>query len=155
MKIAKSPLELLEVLKQHELAIAELYEVYAEVLPEFRDFWIDLSTEERQHAEWIDELYAEIRNNDEDFVVERFSIPTIKHSTEFINQQAINAHDSDFILINALSTALQIERGLIEKRYFEVFEGDSANTQKILKLLDDCTRSHYEKLYNFWQENRI
>ena len=153
MKIAESPVELLEALKEHELAIANLYEVYADVFPECRDFWIDLSKDELQHANWIDALYAKIKNSDEDFVAERFRIEPVKHSIEYVNQQAAGAYEPDFTLINALSTALQLEKALIEKKYFEVFAGDSAQTQRTLGLLADCTRTHHDKLHNLWQQN--
>ena len=153
MKIAKSPVELLEALKEHEMALANLYEVYADVFPECRDFWTDLSKDELQHANWIDALYARVKNSDEDFVAERFRVEPIKHSIKYVKQQAARAYEADFTLINALSTALQLEEALIENKYFEVFAGDSAQTQRTLALLADCTRTHHDKLCNFWQEN--
>jgi inactivated superfamily I helicase len=57
-----------------------------------------------------------------------------------------------FTLINALSTVLQLERALIENRYFEVFEGHSTGAQRTLALLADCTRTHQQKLHRFWQD---
>jgi len=153
MKIAKSPVELLEALKEHELALANLYEVYADAFPECRDFWADLSKDELQHANWIDALYARVKNSDEDFVAERFRVEPIKHSIKYVKQQAARASEPDFTLINALSTALQLEKALIENKYFEVFAGDSAQTQRTLALLADCTRAHHDKLRKVWQQN--
>jgi hypothetical protein len=42
----------------------------------------------------------------------------IKNSKDYIKQQAAIAYEPDFTLINALSTALQLERALIEKKIF-------------------------------------
>jgi len=153
MKIATSPGTILEAMKEHELAIAHLYEVYAEVFPECEDLWAGLSMEELQHAKWIDALDANVQNNTEDVVVERFRIGAIEHSIQYIKQQAATAYQPDFILINALSTALQLERALLENKYFEVFEGDSASTRRTLALLAESTHAHYKKLHTFWQEN--
>ena len=35
----------------------------------------------------------------------------------------------------------------------EVFAGDSAQTQRTLALLADCTRAHHDKLRKVWQQN--
>ena len=153
MKIAISPGAIIEALREHELAIAGLYEAYAEVFPECEDLWAGLSMEELQHAKWIDALYANVQNSPQDFVVERFRIGAIEHSIEYVKQQTATAYEPDFILINALSTALQLERALLENKYFEVFEGDSASTRKTLAMLAESTHAHYEKLHTFWQEN--
>ena len=43
MNIAKAPDEILGAMKEHELALAELYEVYADKFPEYKDFWTKFS----------------------------------------------------------------------------------------------------------------
>ena len=153
MKIAQEPEVLLGALKEHELALADLYEVYAETFPECKDLWVELSREEIQHANWLDTLQAGIEDSSEDFVVERFAIAAIEHSIGYVKQLAARAHEPDFLLINALSTALQLEKALIENKYFEVFEGDSENTNRTLALLEQCTKIHYEKLHKAWREH--
>jgi hypothetical protein len=153
MKIAKDADAIVEALKEHEKALARLYEAYAERFPEYEEFWAELAREEIQHASWLDTILTRIENSAEDFVVERFSIATIEHSIGYVEQLATRAHQPDFVLINALSTALQLEKALIENNYFEVFEGDSANTKRILDLLAQSTQIHYEKLYNAWREH--
>ena len=42
MKIATSPSAILEAMKEHELAIAGLYEVYSEAFPECEDYLPDI-----------------------------------------------------------------------------------------------------------------
>ena len=153
MKIAMSPGAIIEALREHELAIAGLYEAYAEVFPECEDLWAGLAMEELQHAKWIDALYANVQNNPQDFVVERFRICAIEHSIEYVKQQTAAAYQGDFMLMNALSTAVQLERALLENKYFEVFEGDIASTRRTLALLGESTRGHYQKLHRFWREN--
>lgn len=153
MKAAESPGELLQVLKEHELAIAGLYEVYAEVLVEWKDFWIELANDEREHADWIAALGAEVANGTESLVAGRFRVQAVEHSIGYVRQLAAAASEPDFILINALSIALQLERGLLEKKYFEVFAGDSAEAKKTLTMLAESTRAHHEKIHKFWKES--
>ena len=151
MKIAKEPDVILGALKDHELALADLYQVYAETFPECKDLWSELSREEIQHANWLDTLQTEIEKSDEDFIVERFPIAAIEHSIGYVKQLGARAHQSDFTLINALSTALQLEKALIENKYFEVLEGDSAKTRHALDRLAQSTHIHYEKLHKAWR----
>ena len=152
MKIAETPGVILNAFKEHEQAIAHLYEVYAEKFPECKDLWMELSSEEIQHARWLDLLQDKIEDGSEYFVVERFPLAAIEHSIGYVNQLATRAHQPDFTLINALSTALQLEQALIENKYFEVFEGDSAKTRHTLALLAQSTHTHYEKLHKAWRE---
>ena len=153
MKIAKEPDVILGALKDHELALADLYNVYAEAFPECKDLWAELSREEIQHADWLDTLQDRIEDSSEDFVVERFPIAAIEHSIGYVQQLAARAHRPDFTLINALSTALQLEKALLENKYFEVLEGDSEKTRHTLDLLAQSTRIHYEKLHTAWREH--
>ena len=152
MKMTQEAEAVVETLKEHEQALARLYEVYAEKFPEFEQFWTELSREEIQHANWLIILRDRIEKSDEDFVVERFPIATIEHSIGYVTQLADRAHQSDFLLMNALSTALQLERALIENKYFEIFEGDGADTRHTLTLLAQSTQIHYKKLYETWRE---
>jgi len=154
MNIAKAPDKILETMKEHELALAELYEVYADKFPEYQDFWTKFSREEYQHADWINMLQTKFEESTEDFVVERFPLGAVEHSTEYLKKLVNTTRHQDMLLINALSTALHLEQALIEKKYFEVFEGDSARTKKTLSLLAQSTQKHYEKLHAAWQEHR-
>ena len=154
MNIAKAPDKILEAMKEHELALAELYEVYADKFPEYKDFWTKFSREEYQHADWINTIQTRVEESTEDFVVERFPIGAVEHSTEYVKKLANTSRHQDMLLINALSTAVHLEQALIEKKYFEVFEGDSAKIKKTLSLLAQSTQKHYEKLHAVWQEHR-
>jgi len=154
MNIAKAPDKILEAMKEHELALAELYEVYADKFPEYKDFWTKFSSEEIQHADWINTLQTKVEESPDDFVVERFAIGAVEHSTQYVKKQTNTARQSDMLLINALSTALHLEQALIEKKFFEVFEGDSMKTKHILSLLAQSTQKHYEIMREVWQEHR-
>lgn len=53
---------------------------------------------------------------------------------------------SSVTLKNALSGAMYLEQALIENKYFEIFEGDSAQIKHILGILADSTREHYQRI---------
>ena len=153
MKIAKSPGLLLGALKEHEQIIAQLYKVYAEKFSECKDLWTELANEETQHACWLDTLQAKVEDSSEDFVIDRFPIAAIEYSVVYVKKMIAQAHESDYTLINALSTALDLEKALIENKYFEVYEGDSVKTRQTLAQLAQSTHAHYEKLHKAWKEH--
>ncbi len=154
MNIAIAPEVILEVMKEHEQSLARLYELYAGKFPEYKGFWTELSLEEVQHAGWIDKLQANIEDSTEDFIVERFPVGAIQRSTEFVNKQTVAADQPDFILINALSTALRLEEALMENKYFEVIETDSIKTKRTLAMLTRSTLEHYQRIRKLWQEHK-
>jgi hypothetical protein len=152
MNIAKAPGELLEAMKEHELALAHLYGLYAEKYPDYKDFWISLSLEENQHAAWLDKLWSEIENGSEDIIVERFPIGAVQRSTEYVRNLEETANKPDFTLVNALSTALRLEEALMENKFFEVCEGDSVKTKRTLNLLAQSTLGHCRKVREHLQQ---
>ena len=154
MEVVESPSELLDVLSQHEQVIARLYEVYAQRFPECGDFWMELSREEIQHADWIRGLQAKVQNSHDCFVVNRFPIGAVQHSIAYVERLVNQAGEPNFLLINAVSTALYLEKALIENKYFEVFSGDGAETKRILSALAHSTQDHYQRLHGLWEELR-
>ena len=154
MNIALAPEVILEAMKEHEQALARLYKLYAAKFLEYQGFWTELSLEEVQHADWIDKLQADIDDSSEDFIVERFPLGAIQRSTEFVKKQTIAADQPDFVLINALSTALRLEEALMENKYFEVIETDNAKTKNTLAMLVQSTREHYQRIRKLWLEHK-
>ena len=133
---------LLGAMKEHELVIGQLYKVYARLFPEYCDFWNDLSNEEELHAQAIDVLNDNIKNSEVDFMVDRFPIAAIETSIKYIRQLIERAKQPDLPLVTALSLAVDIEKSLLENRYFEIFEGDSPKTKHALTLLESGTQKH-------------
>jgi rubrerythrin len=56
----------------------------------------------------------------------------------------------DISLIKALSIARDIENGLIEKKFFEVFEGDPIELKQVLLNLAAATREHHNRIEKVW-----
>ena len=154
MNIALAPEVIIEAMKEHEQSLARLYELYAAKFPEYKGFWTELSHEEVQHADWLDKLQADIEDSSDDFIVERFPLGAIQRSTEFVKQQVDMADQPDFVLINALSTALRLEEALMENKYFEVIETDSIKTKHTLAMLARETREHYQRIRQLWLQHK-
>ena len=54
----------------------------------------------------------------------------------------------------ALSISNDIENGMIEGKFFEVFESDSAEIKETFEMLERATMQHRERVEAFWENER-
>ncbi|MBN1509376.1 MAG: hypothetical protein JW955_21195 [Sedimentisphaerales bacterium] len=154
MHITDAMVREVDVLKKHERAIGRLYAAYARRFPKDSDFWLSLSEEEEQHARWIESLQARLEQEPGGRVVKRFPIAAIHHSIRYIDELIDGTNRVDLTPIKALSSALDVERALLENRYFEVFESDSPEVQHLLTSLAQGTKAHIEKIQEAWRRRK-
>lgn len=141
----------LHLLREHEKAIGRLYAAYARRFPRDREFWLGLSQEERQHAQWVESLQARVEEDPSSLVADRFPTAAIELSLAYVNRLIENADDFHLTRTNALSIALDLERSLLEHRYFEVFTSDNPQIRQTLQLLRQCTQTHLQKVQHLWE----
>lgn len=84
-------------------------------------------------------------------VADRFPTGTIELSLAYVNRLTENANAPSLTRTNALSIALDLERALLEHRYFEVFKSDDPRIERTLDLLRQSTQSHQEKVLHLWE----
>ena len=143
----------INLLAEHERKISELYKTYADNFHDRRDFWLSLSEEELQHVQWLMSLNEKIKEGNVYFDRQRFAPEAIKSSLEEV-KRSISEVNKDFLPIQALSTAYYFEIALIEKKFFEVFEGDSVELKNTLIRLSEATRAHQEKIKDSLDKER-
>jgi hypothetical protein len=136
----------LDLLRDHEKAIGRLYAAYARRFPSDREFWLGLSREEEQHANWVQSLQSRIEDDPASLVVDRFPAATIELSLAYIDRLIDASDASSLTRVNALSIAVDIERALLEHRYFEVFSSNNPQIQRTLQLLRQSTQTHLQKV---------
>ncbi|MHC4500405.1 MAG: hypothetical protein ACYS9T_05325 [Planctomycetota bacterium] len=141
-------IETIEMLAKHEEAVGQLYKAYAEKYTDHRDFWLGLSGDENQHALWINELYSKVEDGSVHFKQDRFQMPAIQHSLNYVQKMLLKSQEPDFELTEALSTAWYIEDALLEKKFFDVFETDSADLKETLRKLSEATTEHRQRIHD-------
>lgn len=141
----------LDLLKDHEKAIGRLYAAYARRFPADREFWLGLSREEQQHANWVQSLRSRIEDDPASLVVSRFPTKTIELSLAYVNRLIEASDASSLTRVNALSVALDLERALLEHRYFEVFSSEDPQIRRTLQLLRQSTQTHLQKVQHLWE----
>ena len=138
--------KIISALMDNELAVSELYKVYATRFPEMADFWNHLANDEENHAEWIKTLNEEISKGNMVINPNRFKLPSLQGLYDYIMGLIYKARRDDIPLtnINALALSKSLEDALIEKRFFEIFETDSVMLKNVLNKLRIATEKHRE-----------
>jgi len=142
MEITGKKTAILNLLTEHELALQQLYLIYAERFAEYEDFWRQLADEEGKHAEAIRALMREAKAGNIKINEERFRAAAIERSLGYIFDLCERADKGEINLNNSLAEAFHIEDAMIENRFFEIFEGDSAELKQTLTILQEATASH-------------
>jgi len=143
-----------ELLAKNEESIGHLYQVYAERFPEYDEFWSGLAMEEIEHSNWIHDLMKKVREGSVYIVKGRFKEQAIDTFLGYLGREIAKAKAETIPLIESLSTALYIEKSLIERKYFEVFDSDSAELTHLLEDLRSATEWHVQKIEKVWNEHR-
>ena len=142
-----------EMLATHEEAIGGLYQAYATLFPDHESFWSGLAREETEHARWIRDLASGAAGSallDQ----KRFRTEAIQTSLDYIRNLTRQASNQNIELTGALSTSLDIEKALIERKYFEILQGDSEEVKRTFEALTRSTEAHIERVHKAWAEQK-
>jgi len=152
MPLIKTQLKVIKLLAEHEKVIGQLYKEYARKFPEQKGFWLKIAAEEIEHASWIFKLRSQAEKDLLYFKEGRFKTEAIETSLEYVKSQITEAQYNKISAKNALSVARDLESGLIEKKFFEVFEPDCREIKQVLLNLAAATREHYNRIEKVWKE---
>lgn len=136
----------LDELINHEEAVAALYSAYAERFPEHREFWTQLAGEEFAHASWIRDLTSKIEQGQVHFEAGRFRPEAVRTSLRYLEELRSTEELNATSYKSALVLAVDIERALIEKRFFEVFKTGSPECLGLLDRMEAAIQHHLETL---------
>lgn len=144
----------IELLVQHEETIAQLYEAYGAIFPEFKTFWATLSYEEKDHAKKIRELIEERRHGRVTFDSTKYDPKAINTSIKYVSREITKAETSRIKLVTAFSIAMDIEKAIIDGKVFEAFKGHTKETRALIRELTKSVTDHYQTIERTWAENR-
>lgn len=147
----------IEKVAEHEEKLSELYRAYSSYLSN-KDFWVDLAAEEVMHAYQVRNMVDHIRNAEIHVNKERFKTPAIEFSKKHIEDKIKLAQAEKADILQALTISLDIEKSLLEKRYYEIYEGDSIELKYSIEEMNKSIARHIEKveeeLYKYKSNNK-
>lgn len=139
-------LTILELLIRHELAIKQLYEIYATTFTDCQAFWQRLAEDEQKHADVLGTLRAE-SNIDKLLIHEgKIKPQAIKLSINYIEGQTERAQKDNITMLQALSIAKDLESALLEKQFSRLDDFTSKEMKVILMNLAVETERHRDAI---------
>lgn len=142
--------ELLETFVEQEYLISILYKLFAKLYPEYRDFWTKIAKEELDHASLIKRISHGISCGEILFAQGELRSSMLVSSMKYI-KGLINEfrNTRDIPVMQAVNTALTLEKSLWETQVFNYFEGDSDEVRKVMDSLNAEQRIHVTKIEMF------
>ena len=155
MELKEYQENILNLLIEHEEEIGKLYAVFAEKFQDYNQFWLELSKQEENHALWIKKLSEMAEKGEVFFDQKRFNFEAIKSSLAELKNDIMENKYGDISLIKALSVAYYYETALIERKFFEVFETDSAELKHTLISLSEETIKHQKQIKEALDKEKV
>lgn len=138
-------IDIIGMMAAHETAIARLYETYAAKIPQLREFFGELAEKEVEHARTITDFVARVKAGSVRVNPRRFSTQSILASLDYLEEHQKKAEAGAINGIIALSTCVDLEDALIEKKFFEIFESDAPEVKQFLQKLSVETTEHRQQ----------
>ncbi|MHB8149648.1 MAG: rubrerythrin family protein [Desulfobulbia bacterium] len=142
--------KIITLLLKQETLLASLYQTFAQKFPEHEEFWSQLAREEEKHAGWLEQLRAATKKKVVLFNEGRIKTYTMETFVQGLEEKLNRAKTGGFDARQALACAIDLERCLIEKNVFSLFDGMTDKAGNTMKFLAKETREHQaraEKLY--------
>jgi rubrerythrin len=147
----------LDCMANNEKLLSVLYEKYAVSFPEQADFWKELAFEEKLHFGWISSLKRQMEEKGIYVDIDRFKKEAVMSFQDHVKSCISQMDDKDntMNIVQALSTSLDIEQGMLERNFFEVFESDSVEVRHTLDNLRINTEEHAGKVRRIWEQRKL
>ena len=146
MDLNPAQTKVLEMLIRHEELLSQLYGMYAMKLSRRHAFWYGLAMDEKSHADWLRTLMFLDFGEGTLFDEKRFDLEVIQASIELARARLNEVESKTLYPFIAVSTALEMEQAMIERKYFEVCAGDGEEFRRIMETLAAQTKTHVDKL---------
>lgn len=146
MDAGPQPSDIIRVLRQHELMLSSLYETFARLLPEMRDFWQTIAKEERAHAEVLELLASRLSSKVVQVDRTKFTYAGIQSAITFLSGRISRYCEEGVTRETALNAAIDAEHGALEKEYFSLFKTKDPEMLAEFEELASHTRAHQKRL---------
>jgi rubrerythrin len=132
-------LMILDLFEAHEIAMYEIYNLFASKYSDYEDFWRGIAEEEKIHARWIRTIRSKVETGDLSIDADMVSISAIENSLAYLQSQISLFSSEESTVDQAFTLAMQIENSIIERGIFDIIKTDSELTKTTLLNLVEKT----------------
>jgi type II secretory ATPase GspE/PulE/Tfp pilus assembly ATPase PilB-like protein len=137
---------ILDLFEAHEIAMHDIYNLFASKYRDYEDFWRGIAEEEKVHAHWVRAIRSKAENGEVSVTADVVAISTIETSLDYIKNQIKEFASQENPVDRAFNLAMRIENSIIERKIFDVVQTDSEPMKKTLLNLVEKTRMHYARI---------
>ncbi len=130
------------LLIKHELAIKQLYEIFATSFTNHEDFWRNLAADEQRHANWLEALRSKSAPGQWSLYGSQVKPQAIKTSIGYVESQITRARQGNMSLLQALSVARDLESALLERQFSRFKDSAPKELGAVLVILAAETEKH-------------
>lgn len=138
--------KIIVLLTRQELLLAELYRFYANLYPDLRDFWSELSREQLEHATWVEYCYKKAEEGAVNFEEKNIKTYTVESFVKYLEENIAKVKEKAPSPQGAFSLALGIENSLLIKRVFDHFQSGDHEFTTLLGSLRGKKKEHLKRL---------
>jgi len=137
--------DILSMLVRHELAIKELYEIFAATFPDRQGLWSGLAGDEQRHADMLEALDAESNINSV-LLGSQIKPQAIMVSIAYVESLAARAQMKKINPVQALSVSKDLESALLEMQFSQLGNVVSQGVRGTLIRIARETDGHWRTL---------
>ena len=136
------------LLAELEESLADLYRLYAEIIPSAADFWRRMVVEKESHITLVQNIGEQFQNGEWHFHRPTFTTGAVADSCHHVHAMAERARRNGVSMRDALRYALEVERGKIESDFHQIVAADTSETIEIIESMRGFTHTHVRHLEN-------
>lgn len=152
MKLKPYQEQIIQQMVAQEKLLSRLYALFAQQFPEYAEFWGKLSKEEETHSKLIEKLWEAEKKGLVFFDEGKVKTYTLNLLIGRLEEVVEKAERRGFDLPAAFACAVDYESALIEKNVFTHFDSLNDKIKGSLKILQDETLKHVERIRHMQKE---
>jgi len=137
-----------------EIALGDLYKLYATRISAEQRFFTHLALEENYHARWLEGLFPKIDAGLVTFRDNRLQTGIFVEFLAYLRQRIAEARTQSPTLFAALSVARDLEGTVVEKCFFELFTSSDPAAHRTLRTLHTATVIHARRVGEKWEQHK-
>ena len=141
--------QILDILREIELVVAELYKRFSRSFVQDRVLWENLSEDEESHAVMVAELKSTLLKNGSPFELGKINILALSTYRQGIEGQLGRLERGELRRQNAFFIARDFEKTLIEHRFYDSIRSENPEYRAIQEKIRRETEFHLQKLENY------
>jgi hypothetical protein len=140
----ENKINILTMLALHEQTLSKIYGMFLEKFD--HEIWRFLTSEELKHSDWILSITDNVIDDSVNFEPRSFTEKDISKSINDIETKKEDFEKGNFTELQAFEYAMEIENGMLEKKFLDSFRSDYSGIQTVLDNLKAETKLHREML---------